>query len=72
MLFFLHHLLLQRMIDLSTQQCEHLLSSFTRHIAELASEGAVIRQSLEKDRSTIAREEWLAIVGKLQAHQVWS
>ena len=61
---------MQRMIDSSTQQCEQLLSSFTRHIAELASEGSIIRQSLEKDRSTITHEEWISIVGKLHSHQV--
>ena len=45
----------QTLVAASTQQCEQLLGSFMRHLAALSADGAVLRQSLERDRALITQ-----------------
>ena len=45
----------QALVASSTEQCEQLLGSFMRHLAALSADGAVLRQSLERDRALITQ-----------------
>jgi hypothetical protein len=54
------------LVDASSDQCEQLLTSFSRHFATLANDGAVLKQSLENDRGFISKEEWLNMVQRFR------